>query len=442
MSRTKLTKIAVDALEPRDSEYVEWCGKLAGFGCRVRPSGAKSFIALYRVKGAGAVRKFTIGKYGEGGFTVDEARKEAGSILSDAVKGIDRAANKTAERREMTVPELCDLYIEEGCGHKKASTKATDKAALNNHVKPFFKAKRISDVTTGDIERFVQRVANPPKPTANGDRKRGSDVRGGQGVANRTVRVISAMFSFAIRRGLLEKNPRSGVQLAAEKPKQSFLSEAQIQRLGETLREALEPGLPWQFNEDAKAKHRPKDAETRREKLSPHAIGAIRLLLATGMRSGEVLGLEWSHVDFERGFLNLPDSKTGAKTVVLSDLAIEILRGLARIATKDHPYVIEGEGENKPRTDLKRPWRRITAHAGLSKFRLHDLRHTYASIGAEEGMGLSMVGKLLGHTQAATTLRYTHFDDTAQRRAANMIASQVAGAIGNQGNVVPLKAAS
>ena len=160
----------------------------------------------------------------------------------------------------------------------------------------------------------------------------------------------------------------------------------------------------------------------------------------TGCRLNEILKLEWSQVDLERGFLRLPDSKTGKKDVILGAPALKVLADIPRV--KGNPYVIVGEANGKPRSDLKRPWRRIIAHAGLSGLRLHDLRHSFASMGAASGMGLPIVGKLLGHASPSTTARYAHLADDPLRRASDSISGSIAaamGVVGETSNVVPLK---
>lgn len=440
MERSKLTKKVVDALAPGEKDYVAWCGETTGFGCRVRPlpSGRKVFIVQYRVKGSGPVRKVTIASVGK--LTVEEARKEAERILASAVLGVDIAGKNAETRAELTVTQLCDEYIERGCAKRRDSTIATDKAALNNHVKPWFKSKRISEVTDSDFKAFMRAVER-------GDTRKVVDgrvvVRGGAGVARRTARVLSGVFTYAVDEKYLEKNPRGSTKIAKDNENERYLSAEEIDRLGATMHEAETIGLPWIMKDGAKAKHRPKDAETRREIIASHAIAAIRLLLATGMRSGEVLTLKWEYYDAENGFLYLPTSKTGKKVVVLSDFAREIIDKLKKTATKGHPFVIEGAGVNEARSDLKRPWARIIAHAELGKVRLHDMRHTFASRAALDGIGLALVGKLLGHKQASTTSRYTHFAETALRAAANKVASPLSDKIATRKpNVVHLKAVS
>ncbi|MBN8831739.1 MAG: tyrosine-type recombinase/integrase [Sphingomonadales bacterium] len=439
MTKRKLTQSIVKALEPRPSDYVEWCGVLAGFGCRVRPTGSKSFIAQYRIGGRNSpVRKVTIGSYGK--LTVDEARDAAAKVLAKAQLGEDVAGTKAKQRAEMTVAQLCDEYFTDGCEHKKSSTVANDKGRVERHIKPLLGRKRIGEVKRADIERFMRDVANGKTAVEEKTGKHGlARVTGGKGAATRTVRLLGGIFSYAVDRGYLESNPRVGVKVYADGKGERFLTADEFRKLGDALREAETVGLPWQLNEDANTKHRPKDAENQRETLSPYSIAAIRLLMFTGCRAGEILGLKWEHVDFERGFLNLPDSKTGAKVVMLGAPALKILAELPRI--EGNPYVIVGEKPGQPRSDLKRPWRRITAHAGLPDIRLHDLRHSFASIGAASGMGLGVVGKLLGHASTATTARYAHFADDPLRRASDSIASTIAAALSapeGDGTVVEL----
>lgn len=434
MPKPELSKTLLDGLEARQSDYVTWCGELTGFGVRVRPSGRKSFIVQYDYQGK--TRKVTIGTFGT--LTVAQARKEAKDLLARVQLGEDVAAKPIAEENP-TVTELCDEYVKKGSGHKKASTKVTDKGCIERHIKPLLGHHHVKDLKRRHIEDFFTAVAEGE--TAKNEVIDGKRiiVKGGEGAARRTVRLLGGILTYAIGREYISENPRRGVKIGKDNANERYLFGDELRRLGEALREAETEGLPWQFNDDAKEKHRPKNPENLREVISPHAIAAIRLLLLTGCRLGEILNLQWSQVDLERGFLRLSDSKTGKKDVILGAPALAILAEIPRV--DKNPYVIVGETKGKPRSDLKRPWRRVTVHAGLPGLRLHDLRHSFASMGAASGMGLPIVGKLLGHASPSTTARYAHLADDPLRRASDSIASSIAAAIGVSvaSNVVPLK---
>lgn len=171
-----------------------------------------------------------------------------------------------------------------------------------------------------------------------------------------------------------------GVTRNPETAKERFLSSDEFRRLGEALARAETEGLPFEVNEQGpNAKHAPKP-ENRRRFIDPHAAAAIRLLILTGARLREILHARWENVDFERGILFLSDSKTGRKPIYLGSATLLILTNLPRMSGS--PYVIAGATPDKPRSDLKNPWRAITKAAALEGLRIHDLRHSFASVGA------------------------------------------------------------
>jgi integrase len=426
MANEKLTKKVVDALLPQAKDYVVWCGKLPGFGCRVRSTGHKTFIVMYRVGGRNATpKKVTIGTYGK--ITVEQARDDATKVLAKAELGEDVAAERARVRAEMTVSQLCDEYLREGVDHKKASTIESDKSRIEAHIRPLLGTKRIGAVTRGDISKFLRDVASGKTARPKKPGRRGSGVKGGRGTASRTVRLLGGMFTYAVRRDYLKENPCRNVPLYKDRKGERFMTTEEFRRLGETLTLAETEGLPWSFNDGKKAKHRPVRPENQRDVFSPHVTAAIRLLMFTGCRLREILHLRWQDIDFERGVLNLPDSKTGQKKVLLAGSALAILSDLPRAGI----YVIAGNDPEKPRADLHRPWARIIKHAELEGLRLHDLRHSYASIGAASGIGLPTLGKLLGHNNPSTTQRYAHLADDPLRRASEEIANTIAAAIGS-----------
>jgi integrase len=218
--------------------------------------------------------------------------------------------------------------------------------------------------------------------------------------------------------------PARGIDKFKESRRERFLTGEELVRLGSAIREAETTGIPWSVDETKPtAKHVPKVKRSTR--IAQSAAAALRLLLFTGCRLREILHLRWEHVDFERGCLFLPDSKSGRKTVILNAPALAVLNAMERLG----PYVVPGDDAEQPRHDLKRPWDAVTKRAGLTGVRLHDLRHTYASFGAGGGLGLPIIGQLLGHAHAATTARYAHLDNDPLRRASEAIAGRISAAL-------------
>jgi integrase len=275
--------------------------------------------------------------------------------------------------------------------------------------------------------------------------------------ANRCLSLISSIWNWAARREEVkrEDNPAKGIERNRETRRERFLTSNEISRLGDTLRTAETSGIPWTVDVDAPgAKHVPK--KNRMTVIDRHAAAAIRLLILTGARVSEVLTARWDWIDWERGLLFLPDSKSGKKAIYLPAPALAVLEDLPRVA--GNPHVIAGHkarkkngdevetekpAEGPPRTDLKKPWAAVAKHAGLEGVRLHDLRHSFASIGAGASLGLPIIGKLLGHTQPATTARYSHLDADPLHRAANLIGGHIAAALdGRRGEVITLRSGS
>jgi integrase len=410
MAGQRITKRVVDALKPRSKEFTVWDAQMPGFGVRVRPTGAMSYIVVYRAgSGRGApVRRFTIATVGRA--TPDAARRRAQSLLSAVVNGRDPAGERKSERGTPTVVELADRFMTEHVEPKrKPGTTAFYRDILNRIVKPEIGTAKADKVTRAQIAKLHAKLVETPFQ------------------ANRTLSVLGSMFTFAIRIGVVPEgaNPARKVDRFKEHRRERYLTSAELKRLGAAIQQAEAYGIPWEVNESKlTAKHLPKK-NRRFTKISPFAAAAIRLLLFTGCRLREILHLEWNNVDLERGLLFLADSKTGKKTIILNAPAMAVLRGLERIGA----YVIPGESSNKPRTDLKRPWEAVSKRAELDGVRIHDLRHTYASFGASGGLGLPIIGKLLGHTQDSTTARYAHLDNDPLRRASESIGGRIAEAL-------------
>jgi integrase len=397
----RITKRAVDALR---AGAILWDTGVKGFGVRCRASGS-FYMVKYRARGR--QRWYTIGRHGAP-WTVEQARREARSVLGDVARGVDPAEARAAARRDPSVAELCDLYLAEGCATKKPSTLASDRGRIEGYIKPLLGRKRLHAVTRADVERFMQDVAAGKTSVDVKTRPHGrAIVKGGKGTASRTVGLLGGIFTFAVNRRLRADNPVRGVKRFADRKLDRFLSDTELARLGDVLATAERGGTETTF-----------------------MVAAIRLLLFTGARLGEILGLRWEHVDIERAYLGLPDSKTGQKVLYLNAPALQVLAELPRV--EGNPFVICGEREGAHLVNLEKPWQRIRARAGLDDVRLHDLRHSFASIGAAGGLSLPMIGKLLGHTQAATTERYAHLAADPVRAANEAIGERIAAAMRGQ----------
>ena len=391
----KLTKRRVDAAKPGETV---WDGEIMGLGLRVWASGARSYVLKYRR--GGVQRWLTIGLHGDA-MTPDKAREEAEKYKGRIREGKDPALEAKVERDAESFDVFADRYLKQYAKpHKKASTYGEEKRALKNHVRPALGRYRVKDIQRGDIVRFHQGMKATPY------------------AANRTLALLSHMFNVAEDWGLRDENtnPCRRVKRFKETSRERFLSPDELARLGKAL----------------------AAADARKE--SPYVTAAIRLLLFTGARLDEILSLQWAHVDLDARLLRLPDSKTGAKTIALSAPALAALESIPR--QQGNPYVICGKNAGEHLVNLQKPWRRIRKAAGLDDVRLHDLRHSFASVAVAGGMSLPLIGSLLGHSQPATTARYAHLSDDPRLAAADAVAATIAARMsGETGKVIPLRKA-
>ena len=314
--------------------------------------------------------------------------------------GADPAAQRSEERAGLTVRELGDLFLKTHVEAKrKPATLRNYKALLNQYVYPAIGTKRAAEVKRIEIARLHFDMARVPQQ------------------ANRMLATLKSMYSVAERRGLTADNfnPARRIEMYPEKARERFLKTSEIEKIGVAIRAVL-------LGSVADPRHPGKPAS-----ITPFAAAALRLLMFTGCRVSEIIKLRWEDYDAERGLLMLPDSKTGRRVVVLNGPAVEELEHLPRSA--NNPFVIQGKKAGAAMTDIDRPWRIVLHHAGLKGVRLHDLRHTFASVGAGASLGLPIVGKLLGHTQASTTARYAHLDSDPLRRASELIGGRIAASL-------------
>jgi integrase len=358
----KLTKRAVDAAASpgaAEGDRFLWDAEVKGFGLRVKPSGVKSYVLKYRV--GSRTRRLTIGKHGPL-WTPEEARHRALDLLRSVRDGHDPAIERTQIREDLTVDALADLYLGQGPAekpNKKASSWATDHSNIERHIKPLLGPKVAKALTPADIARFQADVAagKSKADIKTGTRGR-AIVAGGRGTAARSLAVLAAMLQFGVGRKLIPSNPAKGIPLLRGEKKERFLSEAEATKLAEAV-----SGM---------------EVERR---LSATAAVAIRLLLLTGCRKSEILSLTWERVDFDRGCLRFPQSKTGAKVIPLAAAAKELLNRIPRTSV----YVFPAARGHGHYTGLQKDWERVRARAELPGLRLHDLRHSFASFAVADG---------------------------------------------------------
>jgi integrase len=407
----RISKRSVDLLHcpsAKDRIFL-WDDSLAGFGVAAFATGRKTYCVQYRQ--LGRTRRASIGEHGR--LTPDEARSEAKKLLGDAARGLDPIATRKAARAVPLFREIADEFMHAHIAAKrKPLTFESYETLLRLHILPAIGTLRMTEIRRADISKMHSGAAHP-------------------GAANRALTVVSSIWNWASREHdeiILPQNPVKGLRRNPEKSRERFLDNAELGRLGEALMRAENEGLPYGVDETKPgAKHAPKP-ENRRRLIDPFAVAAIRLLLFTGARLREILHAKWEFVDFERGFINLPDSKTGKKAIVLSAAAREVLAALPQL--EGNPFLFPGAKAGCPRVDLKKPWTAVAQAAGLRGVRIHDLRHSFASIAAGRGLGLPIIGKLLGHSTPSVTAKYSHLADDPIRRAADQIGEAIAAAIG------------
>jgi integrase len=429
--RGRITRRSVEAVQPVEGKDVLlFDTEIAGFAVRVTPEGSRIYLLQYEV--AGRKRRYRIGKHGE--MTAEEARERARRLKVQVSDGLDPFAEREKDRVIPDVAALGERYMaEHALVHKRASSAAEDRRNLDNHIVPLLGHLKASAVTAEDVARMVRSIAAGDtardEKTEHGRRI----VKGGKIAANRTRALLSTMLNLAETWGYRPRNsnPCASARRFLEEKRQRFLTGDELARLGRTIAAAESEGL-----DRAAGENRP----ARKVRENPATIAAIRLLLFTGCRLSEIRTLKWSHVDTERAMLNLPTSKTGAKPVFLSAPALQVLAGLRRPEDGTDAFVFSAlrqrrRGEPKaarPIEDLRGAWERIREAAGLPELRLHDLRHTFASIGAAGGLSLQLIGGLLGHSSIRTTQRYAHLVDEAQRDAVERIGTDLARAVGGE----------
>ena len=371
----RLTESLVKSLRPPEQgNRITYDAELTGFGVRVTAKGAKAFILNYRSDGR--ERRFTIGGYPE--WSATAARTRAETLKRQIDLGDDPMGKRREERAALSISALCDLYIERHLPKKRPTSQRDDLSMINTIITPRLGTLKINAVRHSDIDALHR------------DLSKQAPFR-----ANRVVALLSKMFALAIKWDLRSGNPAQGIERNPESPRSKYLDADELLRLAATL------------------EHHP----------SQSVANAIRLLLLTGARRTEVLSATWTMFDLESGLWTKPKENVKQKREHRIPLSVPALSLLVELeaSRKSHPnpspYLFPNRSGTGHIPDIKKGWAAIQRRANLPGFRLHDLRHTYASYLASSGYSLPIIGALLGHTQPQTTQRYSHLLDASLRTA-------------------------
>ena len=395
---------------------IVWDTAVPGFGARRQRSDAVSYVLFYRNR-EGRQRWFTIGRHGAP-WTPDTAREEAKRLLGEVAHKADPAADKRSKRNAKTVAELCDLYLADAKAgrlltrrvQKKPSTLVIDAGRIERHIKPLLGRRTVSDVTRDDVEAFMQDVAaGKTAAKVKSSKKRGlARVRGGRGAANRAIGLLGAIFTYAVRARLRSDNPVHGVMRPPDGKRDRRLTEDEYLRLANALNAASATEI-W-----------------------PAAIAAARFLVLTGWRSGEALSLRWDDIDLPRRTAKLRDTKTGASFRPLSHAACDVL-----VAAEEPSSVLAFRatrgGADVVLSGFKKA---VQENFEIGRFaRGHNASYAtaFVHIGRRRPrVSEPTIAALVGHKGRSVTSRYIHSADAVLLAAADAVAIQILGLMGQR----------
>ena len=384
-SELRLSKREVDRLSVEGRDRVFWDSDLPGFGVRVYPTGRKIYVA--QANSPTGVRRVSLGRHGT--LTASDARKRAAA----AIERIARGGNAEGKAPSPTVAALAERYMEAHVAvNCNANTRRLARGTLDNHILPALGELSVSEVGTAEVEALHYSLRATPR------------------AANAMLQVLSKMFSLAEAWGVAAPrgNPCRHVIRYREGKRERFLTPDEYRRVGRALREL--------------------EAEGRKE---ARAAAALRLVMLTGCRGGEVVTLRWDDIDRKAGEIRLRDGKTGARMVPLTQDAAAVLERIHRVIGS--PWLFPSRPPDKPMTRLHLYWYGVRERAGVEDVRIHDLRHSFASRALAVGESLSMIGRLLGHTDIASAARYAHLARDAERVSAARVGDSIEANILPQG---------
>ncbi len=376
----KITKRFVDSITPDSEKTLKyWDSELKGFGFVVLPSGRCTYCVEYR-NTERVKKRLKLGVHGQ--ITTEEARELAKKRLGQVAHGEDPAAEKKHVNHLVSMEDLAQNYLERHAYKKRPKSIYEDEKLLNNVILPALGRLKVPYVARRDIESLHKSFQNKPYQ------------------ANRALALLSKMFSLAVSWGWRIDNPVLGIERYQEEKRDRWLDQEELDRMWEVLDQYPTNLTAYVF----------------------------KFLLLTGARKGEALGAKWDQFDLAKGVWTKPSHMTKQKKkehLPLSEKAVDLLQALKKIIPHGSSYLFPGRVPGEPIKEVKTFWATVLKKAGLKNVRVHDLRHTHASHLVSSGLSLSIVGKLLGHTQASTTQRYAHLADEPLRQAAELFGTKV-----------------
>jgi integrase len=406
----RFTTQTIRALRPKAKLYWLEDETLPGFRVGVTPRGVKTFAVRLR-KGGRANRQdttHTVGRFGL--LTLDEARKQARTLLSRWALGEDLISERKAAQEAGTVGELASRFLAEWKGRRKASTVREYSRLFDAEILPAFRNVTARDLSRDKVARWHGRIGERAPI-----------------VANRALRLLRTLYRWAETRGEVPEGttPTKGIAFFPEQARERYLAPDEIKRLGEALILAEREGIPPDTKRAEYAKRRRgKEPSPTMRPANPWGIAALRFLLLSGWREQEALSLRWDAVDLATGRVTLAETKTGRSWRTLGAAATELLSSLPRVEAS--PFVFPGRAPDTHLVEIKHLWHAVREAADLGDARLHDLRHTFASAAVEGGTPLYTTGALLGHRDLKSTARYGHLGEDPLKRAADTTAATLA----------------
>lgn len=380
-NKVKLTKRIVESTVPDSTKRVIlWDTEVTGFCLRIYPSGKRTYFLQYRNK----ERKTHKIKLGVHGTTTTELAREKAIKLSLRISAGEDPSVSLPSMEDTAPRTMYDLAAEYLRLHARVKKTLRcykeDETFLKNIILKKYGKLQVSYISTFDIQNLHSELKKTPYR------------------ANRVIALLSKMFNLAIQWKWRSDNPVKGIEKYQEYKRHRWLNDEELQRLWSALDSYYNQSI----------------------------ANVVRLLLFTGARRGEVLSAMWSQFDLEKGAWTKPAHTTKQKRMEylpLSSQTLSLLKEMREEATTQHLF--PGKVPGEPLKDIKKAWKAIRNNAALSDVRLHDLRHTHASHLVSSGLSLSIVGKLLGHTQVSTTQRYAHLADAPLRQAAELFGSKM-----------------